>query len=79
MTVRDDSLDREITPREVYFNRRTVMRGGVVAAEAGIPAAVIDPDTQPLGLCDSRWSFDVQCRRLIASRNYDTDGSGDDR
>ncbi len=34
MTVRDDSLDREITPREVYFNRRTVMRGGVVAASA---------------------------------------------
>ena len=44
--------------------------------EPVIPAAVIDPDTQPLGLCDSRWSFDVQCRRLIASKKYDTDGSG---
>ena len=30
----DDDLDREVTPRELYFNRRTVMRGGVVAASA---------------------------------------------
>ena len=28
--------------------------------EPVIPAAVIDPDAQPLGLCDSRWSLDVQ-------------------
>jgi len=33
MTV-DDHLDREITPRELYVNRRTVMRGGVIAASA---------------------------------------------
>jgi len=30
----DDHLDREITPRELYFNRRTVMRGGAIAASA---------------------------------------------
>jgi len=30
----NDPLDREVTPRELYFNRRTVMRGGVVAASA---------------------------------------------
>jgi len=34
MTATDDSLDREITPREIYLNRRTMMRGGVVAASA---------------------------------------------
>jgi sulfoxide reductase catalytic subunit YedY len=34
----DKSLDREITPREVYLNRRTVMRGGVVAASAAATA-----------------------------------------
>src|SRR6185436_8982462 len=30
----DDKLDREITPRELYFNRRAVLRGGLVAASA---------------------------------------------
>jgi hypothetical protein len=40
-----------------------------------IPEAAVDHDAQPLGLCDSRWSFAEQTRRLIASRNYDTDGS----
>ena len=34
MTASERSLDREITPREVYLNRRTVMRGGVVCASA---------------------------------------------
>jgi len=29
-----DQLEREITPPEVYFNRRTVLRGGVMAATA---------------------------------------------
>jgi sulfoxide reductase catalytic subunit YedY len=29
-----DQLDREITPPEVYFNRRAILRGGVVAATA---------------------------------------------
>jgi methionine sulfoxide reductase catalytic subunit len=29
-----DNLDREITPREMYFDRRTVMRGGLLAATA---------------------------------------------
>jgi sulfoxide reductase catalytic subunit YedY len=32
--MRDDHLEREVTPRELYLNRRTVMRGGVVAATA---------------------------------------------
>ena len=32
--MQDDHLDREVTPRELYFNRRTAMRGGVVAASA---------------------------------------------
>lgn len=31
---RDRQLEREITPRARYFNRRTLMRGGVVAASA---------------------------------------------
>ena len=39
--------------------------------EPVIPEAAIDPDAQPLGLCDSRWDLDVQIRRLIASKNYD--------
>ena len=34
MTEDDKQLQREITPREVYLDRRTVMRGGVVAASA---------------------------------------------
>jgi len=29
-----DNLDHEITPREIYFDRRTVMRGGLLAATA---------------------------------------------
>jgi len=37
MTI-DDHLDRQITPRELYFNRRTVMRGGIVAATAAATA-----------------------------------------
>jgi len=32
--MRNDPHDRDVTPRELYFNRRTVMRGGVVAATA---------------------------------------------
>jgi sulfoxide reductase catalytic subunit YedY len=38
MTASDDNLEREITPREVYLNRRTVMRGGIVAASAAATA-----------------------------------------
>jgi methionine sulfoxide reductase catalytic subunit len=38
MTAHDKSLEREITPREAYLNRRTVMRGGVVAASAAATA-----------------------------------------
>jgi len=38
MTADDKRLESEITPREVYFNRRTVMRGGVVAASAAATA-----------------------------------------
>jgi methionine sulfoxide reductase catalytic subunit len=38
MTAHDKSLEREITPPEVYLNRRTVMRGGVVAASAAATA-----------------------------------------
>src|SRR6185436_19269571 len=34
MTSKDDHLEREITPRELYFNRRTLLRGGLVAASA---------------------------------------------
>jgi sulfoxide reductase catalytic subunit YedY len=34
----DKSLDHEITPRELYLNRRTVMRGGIVAASAAATA-----------------------------------------
>jgi hypothetical protein len=45
--------------------------------EPVIPEAVIDPDAQPLGLCDSRWDLDVQIRRLIASKNYDNDEMGE--
>jgi hypothetical protein len=36
-----------------------------------IPVAEFDPDReQPMPLCDSRWSFAEQTRRLIASKNY---------
>jgi hypothetical protein len=38
-----------------------------------IPEPVIDSVNQPEPLCDSRWDFTEQCRRLIASKNY-TDG-----
>jgi sulfoxide reductase catalytic subunit YedY len=34
----DKSLDSEITPRELYVNRRTVMRGGVIAATVAATA-----------------------------------------
>ena len=38
MTSDDKRLEREITPRELYLNRRTVMRGGIVAASAAATA-----------------------------------------
>ena len=38
MTAHDRRLEREITPRELYLNRRTVMRGGIVAASAAATA-----------------------------------------
>jgi methionine sulfoxide reductase catalytic subunit len=38
MTVSDKNLDREITPRALYVNRRTAMRGGVVAVSAAATA-----------------------------------------
>jgi methionine sulfoxide reductase catalytic subunit len=31
-------LEKEITPPDVYFNRRAIMRGGIVAATAGVTA-----------------------------------------
>jgi methionine sulfoxide reductase catalytic subunit len=34
MTADDKVLEREITPQSLYMNRRTLMRGGVVAASA---------------------------------------------
>ncbi|MGH3637105.1 MAG: hypothetical protein ACRDTS_24085, partial [Mycobacterium sp.] len=37
-----------------------------------IPAAELGPDgSKPKGLCDSRWDFAEQTRRLIASKNYE--------
>lgn len=37
-----------------------------------VPAATLDDDRTPgLPLCDSRWEFADQCRRLRASKNYD--------
>ena len=41
-----------------------------------VPEPVIDHDQPSEPLCDSRWEFAEQCRRLIASKNYDTNGSG---
>jgi sulfoxide reductase catalytic subunit YedY len=38
MTAQDKRLDREITPRELYINRRTVMRGGIAVATAAATA-----------------------------------------
>jgi sulfoxide reductase catalytic subunit YedY len=38
MAADPDNLAREITPREVYFNRRAVLRGGLVAASAAATA-----------------------------------------
>lgn len=35
-----------------------------------VPQPVIDYDSQPEPLCDSRWDFAEQCRRLIRSKNY---------
>ena len=35
-----------------------------------VPEPVIDHDSHPEPLCDSRWSFAEQCRRLIASKSY---------
>ena len=39
-----------------------------------LPEAELDGD-QPDPLLDSRWDFAEQCWRLIASKNYDTNGS----
>lgn len=45
---------------------------------AVISEAQLDPNrVQPMPLCDSRWSFTEQTRRLIALKNYDTNGVGD--
>ena len=38
MTEPDRRLEREITPRELYVNRRTWMRGGIVAGSAAATA-----------------------------------------
>ncbi len=38
MTAHDQGLEREITPREVYLDRRTVMRGGLAAASVAATA-----------------------------------------
>ncbi|HEX2691346.1 MAG TPA: protein-methionine-sulfoxide reductase catalytic subunit MsrP [Kofleriaceae bacterium] len=38
MTTHDKELEREITPRELYLNRRILMRGGVIAASAAATA-----------------------------------------
>ena len=38
-----------------------------------VPEPQLDSD-QPEPLCDSRWEFAEQCRRLIASKNYDEMG-----
>ena len=40
-----------------------------------VPEPVIDHDHHPEPLCDSRWDFAEQCRRLIASKAYDSNGS----
>jgi hypothetical protein len=43
-----------------------------------IPRAAVAPTrTQPKPLCDSRWSFAEQVRRLKASKNYDDGEMGD--
>ena len=40
--------------------------------EPVIPEADLDPDREmPVPLCDSRWTFREQCRRLIASKKYE--------
>ena len=38
-----DDLSREITPPETYFNRRTVLRGGLLAASAATSALLPMP------------------------------------
>jgi len=38
MTAQDKRLEREITPRELYINRRAVMRGGIAVATAAATA-----------------------------------------
>jgi len=38
MTVDDKRLEREITPRELYVNRRAILRGGVAAVTAAATA-----------------------------------------
>ncbi|HEY0190918.1 MAG TPA: protein-methionine-sulfoxide reductase catalytic subunit MsrP [Kofleriaceae bacterium] len=40
MAQDDRQLGREITPRRVYFNRRAIMRGGLVAASAAATAGL---------------------------------------
>ena len=57
-------LTTPLTPAQ--RRRRIVMR----AIEAN-PGAITNPDTQPMGLCDSRWPLDEQIRRLIARKGYD--------
>jgi hypothetical protein len=45
--------------------------------ESVIPEAQLDPDrVQPMPLCDSRWDFPEQIKRLIASKQY-TNGVGE--
>ena len=42
-----------------------------------VPEPIIDYDSHPEPLCDSRWDFAEQCSRLIASKNYDNDEMGE--
>ena len=43
---------------------------GIELPEPVVPEPEIDPDSQPEPLCDSRWSFAEQTRRLLDAKRY---------
>ena len=65
-----EALDAQLDAIQEILDNVTVDPEQFDLPEPVIPEAEVDPDDQPLGLCDSRWDLDVQIERLIASKNY---------
>jgi hypothetical protein len=73
-----DQIERVLDEiQEVLDDVRVDAGGFDLPPVPELPELVLDGDP-PEPLCDSSWGFAEQCRRLIAAKNYDTNGHYDD-